>query len=162
MTGVFIYNLRQPSTAEKKQSKKRDGEEEEEGGRGKIVSGLRRALFESQTYEMSESKEEQSGRVSSSSPAGRREPAKGLLSKLAAKLLSKLPRLPPTPADHSALASSSRRRFEGLAQEDDAQDGNGFLGASKESLISEEERAESSGPEGTYGSLCRLAPREPA
>jgi hypothetical protein len=152
--GVFIYNLRQPSTAKPKKSKNNDENREGEGGRGtKVLSGLRRALFESQTYEMSA----KSSRASTASPppttASER---KGVISKLISKLARKLPS-PPTPADHSALQSSSRQRmrtFENLAENDITGGGGGFFDApSKEGLI--HDRRSSSGSEGVYGSVER-------
>lgn len=151
VTGVFIYNLRQPGTAKKKPKKK--DLEEREGGGEKVMSGLRRALLESQTYEMSD--EEKSGKASSPPPPAASKP-KGLVSRLASKLISKLPS-PPTPADQSALASSSRRHmrtFEDLAEEDKhGDDDGGFFGASKQGLI--RDRTSSSGSERAYGSVER-------
>lgn len=152
--GVFIYNLRQPTTAKKKTKEEKEKEEQQKRQRQatgaatgaetpKMISGLRKALFESQTYEMSESRE-----VAGNSGAAAKP--KGLINILASKLLSKLPS-PPTAADHSALSSSSRERllkqqqqhrqrtFRDLSQEDGDYDREGdeggFFGASKEGLI---------------------------
>ena len=170
--GVFIYNLRQPSTAPKKKKKekekeKREREKEEQGRGSQVLTGLRRALFESQTYEMSENREKSGARATnspSSPPPTARKP-KGffgkLSSKLSSKLLSKLPN-PPTPADHSALSSSSRKRmrtFENLAEDDTGgiADDDGFFGASKEGLI--RAKRSSSGSERAYGSVEKTSPR---
>lgn len=159
VTGVFIYNLRQPTTAKKKEKEKEMKEENggpEQGQGNRVLTRLRRALFETQTYEMSENRDKSGSRAALSPPPAASKP-KGLFGKLSSKLLSKLPS-PPTPADHSALSSSSRRRmrtFENLAEDGAGGigDDDGFFGASKEGLI--RDRKSSSGSEGVYGSVER-------
>lgn len=143
LIGVFIYNLRQPSTA-KKEKKEDTRDQVGSESRREVVSGLRRALFESQTYELSESKSHRSTTPnhSNASSAASRKP-KGLISKLASKLMKQLPSAAPTPADHSAMASSSKRNMRTL--EDD----------SKEGLIREGGRGGSAGSDGNYGSVER-------
>lgn len=156
ITGVFIYNLRQPSTAKKK-SENEERENKERVG-GQVLSALRRTLLESQTYEMSESTEKPGVQDSTSPPppAPARKP-KGLIGKLASKLISKLPS-PPTPADHSALASSSKKKmgtFQDLAEDDKhGSDDGGFFGASKEGLGLIRDKS-SSGSDVVYGSVER-------
>lgn len=156
VTGVFIYNLRQPSTAKKKEEQREGGQtlSEEREGR-QVLSRLRRALFESHTYEMSESREKRGLQDSASPPPAPASKPKGLIGRLASKLVSKLPSLP-TPADHSALASSSRKKmrtFQDLAEDDKhGSDDGGFFGASKEGLIRDRS---SSGSDVVYGSVER-------
>ena len=142
LTGVFIYNLRQPSTAKKKEKKEetRDGGSESQGK--EEVSGLRQALFESQTYELSESKSKSHRSTSPNHSTTSRKP-KGLISKLARKLMKQLPSAGPTPADHSAMRSSSKRNMRML--DDD----------SKEGLIFEGGRGGSVSSDGNYGSVER-------
>lgn len=175
LTGVFIYNLRQPSTARKKrpqsnfrQRRGRRGrnrgdeeEEEEEEEKREVLSELRRAFFESQTYEMSDSKEttprpgrnhhytnsyhHPDVRLKEAAPSGPTSQP-NLVGKLASKLASKLPSRP-TPTDQSGMGSSSKQRlrtFEDLAEENKDED---YFGASREGLI--RERRSSSG---SYGS----------
>ena len=162
MTGVFIYNLRQPSTAKKKKegSQNRTGGKDggggsggKEKGKGEMVSELRRAFFESHTYEMSESKQASSNHHSKPAqdppppPPPAKSKSRGLVSKLASKLSSKLPSRP-TPTDQSGLESSSKRHmrtFEDLAEEERGE--GHFSGASREGLI--RERSSSSGLYGT-------------
>lgn len=151
LTGVFIYNLRQPSTARKKtrenmgRSRRRKEEREE---KGEVVSELQRAFFESHTYEMSDSKEI-SNHHYHHSQAEVATPT-NVVSRLASKLATKLPTLPtrPTPANQSGMASSSRRNmrtFEDLAEEER---GEGFFIASREGLIRERSNSSTS-----YGSV---------
>lgn len=168
ITGVFIYNLRQPSTAKKKSKEKnqerelskRSTREADSGAKeetGEMTSKLRRALFESQTYEMSDDKEDSADadhtQPGAALPTSSSSKPNGLARKLASKLISKLPSQP-TPATQSGLGSSSKRKmrsFEDLAEEERG-DG-GFFHASTEGLIGE--RRSSNGSEGaaSYGSV---------
>ncbi len=192
LTGVFIYNLRQPSTAKKKTKESKAKEmrqrrlrrrQEEQGGEGGLIreegkdggegeggssrgsavlSGLRRALFESQTYEMSASKEVPADAVTTTESVTTTPTtpnrSNSFISKLASKLISKLPTRS-SPADHSALESGSRRNmrsYEDLAEEEDEDDG-GFFQASRKGLI-RKERSSSGSEAPQYGSVDRPGP----
>lgn len=143
---MFIYNLRQPSTAKKKpkeKKKKKDDKELKEKTSertSEIVSGLRRALFESQTYELSADSKMNSGDLPPNS-----HPAP--TTKRKSSPISKLP----------TVVAGEKSKPRTLEEEEEEQDDTSSV---REGLLKKEgdgSAATSKGGRQRYGSLDKHA-----